>query len=192
MFDHVKFGVSDYAASKAFFLKALEPLGVAVVQDGPLGVELLKTNGAIDLVHIPYRGLPEAHTSVMRNDALVFMTFFSAGGDLIQSGKLRPVAVTTARRLSLLPDVPTVAESGFPGFEVTVWYAACAPAATPRPVLAKLHATLVKTLALPEMKARLAEASIDVTPSSPEEMAAFVRTAPNSRKIPASAGMTNC
>ena len=83
-------------------------------------------------------------------------------------------ATMSAKRNVSLPEVPTVAESGFPGFEVTVWYAACAQSAVPRPILDKLHATLVKTLRLPEVRARLAESSIEATPTSQDEFAAFI------------------
>jgi tripartite-type tricarboxylate transporter receptor subunit TctC len=93
----------------------------------------------------------------------------------IKSGRAKAIAVTTAQRIPQLPDVPTVAESGFPGFEVTVWYGVCAPAAVPKPILAKLGATLLRTLSLPEVKARLAEVSIEASPTTPEEFAAFIQ-----------------
>jgi tripartite-type tricarboxylate transporter receptor subunit TctC len=93
----------------------------------------------------------------------------------IKSGKTRALAVSTLQRSPQLPDVPTVAESGYPGFEVTVWYGVCAQAAVPKPILAKLHATLVRTLNLPEMKARLAENTIDASPTTQEEFAAFIQ-----------------
>jgi tripartite-type tricarboxylate transporter receptor subunit TctC len=93
----------------------------------------------------------------------------------IKSGKTRALAVSTLNRSPQLPDVPTVAESGFPGFEVTVWYGVCAQAAVPKPVLAKLGATLTKTLNVPEVRARLAENSIEVSPTTPEEFAAFIK-----------------
>jgi tripartite-type tricarboxylate transporter receptor subunit TctC len=93
----------------------------------------------------------------------------------IKGGKTRALAVSTLRRTPLLPDVPTVAESGYPGFEVTVWYGVCTQAAVPKPILDKLHATLVETLNIPQMRARLAEATIDASPTTQEEFAAFIR-----------------
>ena len=83
--------------------------------------------------------------------------------------------VSTLERNPQLPDVPTVAESGFPGFEVTVWYGVCTQAAVPKAIVAKLNATLVQTLNTPEMKARLAEATIDAAPMTPDEFLAFIR-----------------
>jgi len=138
-------------------------------------MELFKLTAGVNLVHIPYKGGAPALADVMAGQVTGMFGNLPEQLAAIKSGKTRALAVSTLQRNAQLPEVPTVAESGFPAFEVTVWYAACAPSATPRPVLAKLHATLLKTLALPEMKARLAEASIDVTPSSPEEMAAFIR-----------------
>jgi len=83
--------------------------------------------------------------------------------------------VSTLKRTPLLPDVPTVAESGFPGFEVMVWYGVCTQAAVPRAIVMKLNETLVRVLNTPEMKTRLAEATIEASPSTPEEFAAFIR-----------------
>ena len=93
----------------------------------------------------------------------------------IDHSETRALAVSTLKRSPQLPDVPTVAESGFPGFEVTVWYGVCTQSGVPKPILDKLHATLVKTVNLPEIKARLADVSIDAAPNSPEEFAAFIR-----------------
>ena len=138
-------------------------------------MELFKLTSGVNLVHIPYKGGAPALADVMAGQVIGMFGNLPEQLAAIRSGKTRALAVSTLQRNAQLPDVPTVAESGYPGFEVTVWYAACAPAATPKPAVAKLNATLLKTLALPEMKARLAEASIEVTPSSPEEMAAFIR-----------------
>jgi tripartite-type tricarboxylate transporter receptor subunit TctC len=139
-------------------------------------MELFKLTAGLDLVHIPYKGGAPALAGVMGAEVTGMFGNLPEQLGAIKGGKTRALAVSTVTRNAQLPDVPTVAESGFPGFEVTVWYAVCAPSATPKPVLAKLHSTLIKTLALPEMKARLAESSIDTTPTSQEEMAAFIRT----------------
>jgi tripartite-type tricarboxylate transporter receptor subunit TctC len=138
-------------------------------------MELFKLTAGLDLLHIPYKGGAPALAGVMGAEVTGMFGNLPEQLAAIKGGKTRALAVSTLTRNAQLPDVPTVAESGFPNFEVTVWYAVCAPSATPKPVLAKLHSTLVKTLALPEMKARLAESSIDVTPTSQEEMAAFIR-----------------
>jgi len=139
-------------------------------------MELFKLTAGLELVHIPYKGGAPALAGVMGAEVTGMFGNLPEQLAAIRGGKTRALAVSTLTRNPQLPDVPTVAESGFPGFEVTVWYAVCAPSATPKPVLAKLHSTLVKTLALPDMKARLAESSIDTTPTSQEEFAAFIRT----------------
>jgi len=139
-------------------------------------MELFKLTTGLDLVHVPYKGGAPALAGVMAAEVTGMFGNLPEQVAAIKGGRTRALAVSTLQRNAQLPDVPTVAESGFSGFEVTVWYAACARAGTAKSVLAKLHATLLKTLALPEMRARLAEASVEVTPTSPEEMAAFVRT----------------
>jgi tripartite-type tricarboxylate transporter receptor subunit TctC len=105
-----------------------------------IGVELFKAQAGVDIVHVPYRGLPEAHTSVMRGDAALFMTFFSAGGDLIQANRLRPSGVTTANRLAVLPAVPTPKKSGLPALTSDPRSGLLAPAATPKAVITEINA----------------------------------------------------
>ena len=127
-------------------------------------------------MHIPYRGLPEAHTSVMRNDALVFMTFFSAGGDLIQGNKLRPVAVTTAKRLSLLPDVPTMQEAGLSGYAYDPWFGLLAPAGTPKEIIDKISQDVGEVAKLPDIRERFNKLGVDLATSSPEEFGTLVKS----------------
>jgi len=136
--------------------------------------ELFKLTTGLNLVHVPYKGGAPALAGVIGGEVTGMFGPLPEQLGAIKSGRTRALAVSTLQRNAQLPNVPTVAESGFAGFEVAVWYAACAPAATPQPIPAKLHATLVKTLAVPEIKARLAEVSIDVTPTSREETAAFI------------------
>jgi tripartite-type tricarboxylate transporter receptor subunit TctC len=93
----------------------------------------------------------------------------------IKAGRTRALAISTLKRSEQLPEVPTVAESGFPGFEVTVWYGLCTQAAVPKPILATLNADLVKVLKTPEMKARLADNSIEAKPSTQQEFAALIK-----------------
>ena len=92
----------------------------------------------------------------------------------IKGGRVRPLAVSALKRSPELPDVPTVAESGFPGFEVTVWIGVCTQAEVSKPIVAKLNATMVKTLSLPDVQTRLAQNSIEATPTTPEEFAEFL------------------
>jgi tripartite-type tricarboxylate transporter receptor subunit TctC len=141
-----------------------------------IGAELLKSSANIDLVHVPYRGLPEAHTSVMRGDAAVFMTFFSAGGELIQAGKLRPIAVTTAKRLAVLPDVPTVQEAGVAAYAYEPWFGLLAPAATPKLVLDKVSEAVAAVAAMPEIKDYFTKLGVDLATTGPQAFDDIVRS----------------
>jgi tripartite-type tricarboxylate transporter receptor subunit TctC len=138
-------------------------------------MELFKLTAGIELFHVPYKGGAPALADVMAGQVAGMFGNLPEQLAAIKGGKTRALAVTTLKRSPQLPDVPTVAESGFPGFEVTVWYGVCAQSAVPKPILAKLHATLVKTLDLPEMKARLAESTIEASPTTQEEFAAFIQ-----------------
>ena len=100
--------------------------------------ELFKQTTQTDIVHLPFRGLPESQTAVIRGDVAMAFTFFNVGGDLVQSGKMRGLAVTGAKRLAGLPDVPTFAEAGLPEFQYDAWFGVMAPAATPKPIVAKV------------------------------------------------------
>jgi tripartite-type tricarboxylate transporter receptor subunit TctC len=94
----------------------------------------------------------------------------------IQSGAIRPVAITTLTRTATLPDVPTIAESGFPGFEATTWHGLVAPAGTPKDVVATLHRALTATLNDPAARKQLTDLGVDVTPNSPDEFRAYIRS----------------
>jgi tripartite-type tricarboxylate transporter receptor subunit TctC len=141
-----------------------------------IGVELLKAQAGINLVHVPYRGLPEAHTSVIRGDAVVFMTFFSAGGDLIEAGRLRPIGVTTAERLAVLPDVPTLQEAGVAGYSYDPWFGLLAPAGTPKPVIEAINKAIVAASKLPDHVERFTKLGVDLSVSTPDEFDALVKS----------------
>src|ERR1051326_5314907 len=138
-------------------------------------MELFKLTAGIDLFHVPYKGGAPALADVMAGQVAGVFGNLPEQLGAVKGGQTRALAVTSLRRNPQLPDVPTVAESGYPGFEVTVWYGVCTQSAVPKPILDRLHATLIKTLELPEMKARLAESSIEASPTTPEEFAAFIR-----------------
>jgi tripartite-type tricarboxylate transporter receptor subunit TctC len=138
-------------------------------------MELFKLTTGLDLVHVPYKGGAPALADVIAGQVIGMFGNLPEQLGAIKGGKTRALAVSTLQRSPQLPDVPTVAESGFAGFEVTVWYGVCAQSSVPKPILAKLHATLMKTLGLPEMKARLAEATIEASPMTPDEFGAFIR-----------------
>jgi len=138
-----------------------------------VGGELLKSLAGVDIVHVPYRGA--LFTDVI--SGRVSITLQNAGSVLpaVRDGKLRALAVTSLQRSPNLPSLPTIAESGFPDFEATSWFALLAPAATPAAIIGKLHQESVKALAQPALQARFAQLGIDTVGSSPAELAAIIK-----------------
>lgn len=138
-----------------------------------LSGEMFKMQSKIQMLHIPYKGSAPAVTDLLGGQ--VESMFDNAPSALphIQSGKLRPIAVTSAQRSPYLPDVPTIAESGYPGFDVQSWFAIVAPAGTPKPIIKQLNGALNKALNSPEVKQRLQELAATPEPGTPEKMAAF-------------------
>ena len=139
--------------------KAKKPLTSASAGSGTsqhLSLELLKSKAGIDITHIPYKGSGPAIQDVMAGQVDMMFDTTVVAGPHIESGKLRALAVTSAKRLTSLPNVPTVAET-VPGYEVTSWQAIFAPAGTPPAIVARLHTEIAKILAEPEMRERLAK-----------------------------------
>jgi len=138
-----------------------------------LSAEWFKSKTGIDIVHVPYKGLSEALTGIIGGQ--VAMAFGAIEGvlPLIQQGKLRPLAVTTANRFPLLPDLPTMMESGVPGFMVTSFEGVVAPAGTPPAVVARLNAVINEGVASAELQARFAQLGIQPSIGTPQEFAAF-------------------
>jgi tripartite-type tricarboxylate transporter receptor subunit TctC len=141
---------------------------------GHLAMELFKSNAGIDIKPIPYKGDTPALTDTMGGQVDVMMATVVAAAPHVAGGRLKALAVTTPKRLSASPDIPTVAESGMPGFEAVSWGGVLAPAATPRPIVDKLNAEIVRILKLPEVKRRFAEAGAEVVHSTPEEFAKYI------------------
>jgi tripartite-type tricarboxylate transporter receptor subunit TctC len=140
-----------------------------------LAMELVKLTAKIDVVHVAYKGAPQALTDVIGGQIPVTMQTAPAVLPSIVAGRVRALAVTSLERIPQLPAVPTMHEAALPGFEVNSWYGLCAPAGTPTPVLDKVHADLVAVLQTPEVKQRFTEMVIDVSPTSREEFARFIR-----------------
>lgn len=109
-------------------------------------MEMYKNLAGLDIVHVPYRGGGDAATAVVANQVQTIFVSVPAGIALIQAGRLKPLAITGTARSKLAPDIPTMVEAGVAGYEFTVWNMMLAPAATPKPVLGRLHATIVKSL----------------------------------------------
>ena len=141
-----------------------------------LSAELFKSMTGANLTHVPYKGSQLVFTDLIGGRIAMQVANLPAYVDAIKSGKVRALGVTTARRNPQVPDIPTIAESGVPGYEVTVWYGICAPAGTPRTVIAKINADMVRALNMPDLRQRLDQQGVDASPSSPAEFAAFIKT----------------
>jgi len=126
-------------------------------------------------VHIPYKGVNLAMQDVLSGQIHLVVIGIPAAAPHIKAGKLRALAVITPQRVAALPEVPTVAEAGLPKFEVTTWYGVLAPAGTPRPIINRLNAELVKIMHSPELKERLAASGTEPRTSTPEEFAAYIK-----------------
>jgi tripartite-type tricarboxylate transporter receptor subunit TctC len=142
---------------------------------GHLGTEIIKTEGKVKMVHIPYKGAVPAFTGLLGGEVAVYMSSIQPALPMLKAGRVRALGVTSAKRMPTLPDVPTISESGLPGYEVTNWYGVMAPAGVPREILAKLHADLVKVMKAPDVQQRFAAEGGDATPNTPEQFAAFIR-----------------
>jgi len=139
------------------------------------GVEFALRTG-VKWEYIPYKGGSQAIADVAAGQADVTLNGMLATYPLVKGGKLKLLAVSSARRVSAIPDVPTIAESGLPGFETGSWQGVIAPPETPREIVARLNAEIGRILALPEMRDRLGNQGADVRTNSPEEFATFIRT----------------
>ena len=135
-----------------------------------LAMEWLKQLAGVNIVAVPYKGVGPGLAAVMAGEVQMMMTGLTAGLVQVKAGKLRPLAVTTAARSSSVPDVPTVAESGFPGYEALAWYGILAPAATPSAVIARLNAEIGAALRAPDLRERLANIGVDAAPSTPTQL----------------------
>jgi tripartite-type tricarboxylate transporter receptor subunit TctC len=142
---------------------------------GHLAAVLLESMAKITLTHIPYKGGGPAITDLLAGQVPVFFSVISTGVPHVQAGKARGLAVTGTRRATAIPDIPTVAEAGVPGYAATNWYGLLAPAKTPKPVIDRLNKEMVAALTAPDVAESLKSRGIDATPSSPAQFAAFIR-----------------
>jgi tripartite-type tricarboxylate transporter receptor subunit TctC len=136
--------------------------------------ELFKSMTGIDMTHVPYKGSTLAHPDLMSGRVTLMFDTLAATGAQIKGGGLKAYAVTTAKRAATMPDVPTMAEAGLPGYETSTWGGLLAPAGTPKPVVAKLAAEVTRILALPDVKQKLLDAGVEPVGGTPEEFSAFI------------------
>jgi tripartite-type tricarboxylate transporter receptor subunit TctC len=139
-----------------------------------LSAELFGAMAGLTMTHVPYKGSPQAVTDLIAGQVALM---FSPSSTVLPhlGGRLRALAVTTPYRLPSLPDLPTVAESGLPGFETSIWFGYAAPARTPQPIVTRLNAEIVKILGLPDVRQQFAAQAIEVRGSTPGEFGAYIR-----------------
>jgi tripartite-type tricarboxylate transporter receptor subunit TctC len=139
-----------------------------------MSMELLKSMAGIDLIHVPYKGSSPALTDVVAGQDAVMSVNMPPAVPLVKAGKLRALAVTTRTRSPLMPDVPTVAESGLPGYETVAWFGVLAPAGTPKEIVNHLSVEIAKIARSPEMRERLTSLGAEPVASTPDEFAAVI------------------
>ncbi|HXX86376.1 MAG TPA: tripartite tricarboxylate transporter substrate binding protein [Casimicrobiaceae bacterium] len=141
-----------------------------------LTMELLKSIAGIDIVHIPFNGSPPAVTATIQGETQLMFAVMQPLQAQIQAGKLRALAVTTEKRFALLPELPTVAESGYPGFEALAWNGVLVAAGTPRPIVERLNVEINAILKDPAVKGTLNAQGFELIGGSPEDFAALIRS----------------
>ena len=139
-----------------------------------LTMEYFKSVVGIDLIHVPYKNASQGYTDTISGEIQAF--FFNLPGPLpyVKAGRIRALAVTSAKRAPQVPDIPTIMESGIPDFEVTVWQGYAVPKGTPQPIVQNIHAAMMKALAVPDLQKRFIDNGVSAAPVSPAEFTKFV------------------
>ncbi len=140
-----------------------------------LNMEMLKSVAGFDAVHVPFNGSPPAVTATIRNETQMMFAVMQPLQPQIEAGKLRAIAVTTAKRFPLLPDLPTIAESGYAGFEALAWNGVMVPAGTPKPIVARLNAEMNLILKQPDVVAKMHASGFDLIGGTPEDFGDLIR-----------------
>jgi tripartite-type tricarboxylate transporter receptor subunit TctC len=135
-----------------------------------LAMEWFKALAGVDIVAVPYKGVGPGLAAVSAGEVQLMLTGLTAGLAQVKGAKMRALAVTTAKRSPAAPDVPTVAEAGFPDYDALAWYGLLVPAGTPSDVIARLNAEIAKALAAPDLRQRLANIGVDPAPGTPAEL----------------------
>jgi len=140
-----------------------------------LAGELFKRTAGVDIVHIPFNGVAPATNAVLSGEVQMFFAQSSSALPYVRAGKVVALGVATPKRIAAAPDLPTIAEQGFPGFDATSWYALVAPAGTPPAIIDRLHAEIVRVLAEPDVREKIAGLGAEPVGNSPAEFAALQR-----------------
>jgi tripartite-type tricarboxylate transporter receptor subunit TctC len=141
---------------------------------GHLAMELFKRMAGVDMIHVPFKGAGASNSAIVAGQVQILNTALGAAMTFIKSGKLKGLAVTSLKRATSAPEIPTVIESGLPGYVVDGWFAALAPAKTPQRIIDQLHADFASVYAMPEMAARLAGQGFEAGNPTPRQTAKFI------------------
>jgi tripartite-type tricarboxylate transporter receptor subunit TctC len=173
-------GVNAKSLQELVALAKAKPGSLNYASPGPLtsghlSMELLKSMAGIDIAHIPYKGSAPAMTDLIAGQIQIVITGPASTLANIAAGRVRPVATTGAQRSKSLPEIPTIAESGYPGYETYEWYGIFAPARTPKPIVDQLQREVAKIIQTPDMQKRMQALYLDPIGSSPEDFARFAQ-----------------
>jgi len=141
-----------------------------------LAGEVFKQVAKIDIVHIPHKGAPEAMTSILRNDSQLYFVSANLSTELLEANKIGVLAVSSGKRFPQLPDVPTVKESGVPGYEYESWFGVMAPAGTPKPILNKVSQDIARVLHMPDVADNMKSQGLVVVTQTPDEFDALIKS----------------
>ena len=140
-----------------------------------LAMELFKNMAGVNIIHVPYKGAPQAVTDLIGGNMHMMLNSIPPVMQHIKAGRLRLLGISSARRSPQLPDVPTISEAGVPGYEFITWFGMIAPAGTPKDIIARLHSALVKVIQAPDAKAQFEKLGYDAVGNSPDEFASYIR-----------------
>jgi tripartite-type tricarboxylate transporter receptor subunit TctC len=141
-----------------------------------LPMELFARAAGIRMVHVPYKGVGPSIVALVSGEVAIGLSSVAAVLPQVKSGKLRALAITSAKRYRGLPDIPTMAEDGVPGYDVSVWYGVVMPGGTPREIVARVQSDVVRILAQPDVNERLTADAGEVVAGTPEAFSAYIRS----------------
>ena len=169
---------------------ALNYSSAGVTSASFLSAEVMRQGANIQMVHVPFKGVPEALTAVIRGDVQMYFAPIPDTVELTQAGKVRPIAINSAKRVPQLPDIPTIAEAGVPGYSYESWFGMMAPAQTPRPIIEQVNKDIAGLLRTPDFVERLLKQGSIPAPNTPAEFDALIKSdAERYAKVLAAAGI---
>jgi tripartite-type tricarboxylate transporter receptor subunit TctC len=142
---------------------------------GHLAGELFKAMAGVEMTHVPYKGAAPAMQDLIAGRVQLMFDNFASANAQVKAGKVKALAVTTAKRSSLAPDLPTIAESGLPGFDINTWFGIFVPARTPKDIVERLHAEFTRALAMPDIREKITNLGAEAVGNTPEEFAAYIK-----------------